>query len=148
MGLLEGKVAVVSGAARGQGRAHALRLAREGADITAIDICADIDTVDYPLATPEDLDDTVAQIELLGRRIAASETDVRDATAVAAAIDTGAGPRRALDRARLRQAARPRGAWRRGGPWRSLVGSTSWSRTPGSRCTTQPTQCLRRAGAT
>ncbi len=87
MGLLEGKVAVISGAARGQGRAHALRLAREGADIIAIDICADIDTVDYPLATPEDLDDTVAQIELLGRRVAASETDVRDATAVAAAIE-------------------------------------------------------------
>jgi SDR family mycofactocin-dependent oxidoreductase len=97
MGLLEGKVAVVSGAARGQGRAHALRLAREGADIIAIDICADIDTVDYPLATPEDLDDTVAQIELLGRRVAASETDVRDATAVAAAIDTGVAKLGRLD---------------------------------------------------
>ena len=97
MGLLEGKVAVVSGAARGQGRAHALRLAREGADIIAIDICADIDTVDYPLATPEDLDDTVAQVELLGRRVAASETDVRDATAVAAAIDTGVAKLGRLD---------------------------------------------------
>jgi (+)-trans-carveol dehydrogenase len=97
MGLLEGKVAVVSGAARGQGRAHALRLAQEGADIIAIDICGDIDTVHYPLATPEDLDDTVAQIELVGRRVAPSETDVRDATAVAAAIDTGVAKLGRLD---------------------------------------------------
>ena len=89
MGLLDGKVAVISGAARGQGRAHAARLAREGADIIAMDICADIDTVHYPLARPQDLDETVAQIEQLGRRVAATQTDVRDATAVAAAIDSG-----------------------------------------------------------
>ena len=68
MGPLDGKVAVVSGAARGQGRAHAVRLAREGADIIAIDICGDIDTVHYPLARPDYLDETVAQIEQLGRR--------------------------------------------------------------------------------
>jgi hypothetical protein len=94
MGLLDGKVAVVSGAARGQGRAHAVRLAREGADIIAMDICADIDTVHYPLARPEDLDETVARIEQLGRRVAATQTDVRDATAVAAAIDGGDRRRR------------------------------------------------------
>ena len=121
MGLLDGKVAVVSGAARGQGRAHAVRLAREGADIIAMDICADIDTVHYPLARPEDLAETVSHIEQLGRRVAATQTDVRDATAVAAAIDA---------------------------VWRSSVGLTSWSRTPGSRCTTRPTQCLSRTGAT
>ncbi len=121
MGLLDGKVAVVSGAARGQGRAHAVRLAREGADIIVMDICADIDTIHYPLAGPEDLADTVAQIEQLGRRVAASQTDVRDAPAVAAAIDCG---------------------------WRSSAGLTSWSRTPGSRCTTRPTRCLSRAGVT
>jgi NAD(P)-dependent dehydrogenase (short-subunit alcohol dehydrogenase family) len=63
MGLLRGKVAVVSGAGRGQGRAHAVRLGREGADIIAMDICADIDTVHYPLARPEDLDETVVRIE-------------------------------------------------------------------------------------
>jgi NAD(P)-dependent dehydrogenase (short-subunit alcohol dehydrogenase family) len=96
-GLLEGKAAVVSGAARGQGRAHAVRLAREGADIIAMDICADIDTVHYPLATPEDLHETVVQIERLGRRIAATETDVRDATAVAAAIDSGVADLGRLD---------------------------------------------------
>jgi SDR family mycofactocin-dependent oxidoreductase len=89
MGLLDGKVAVVSGAARGQGRAHAVRLAREGADIIAMDICADIQTVHYPLASPEDLDETVAQIERVGRRVAATRTDVRDAPAVQAAIDAG-----------------------------------------------------------
>jgi SDR family mycofactocin-dependent oxidoreductase len=89
MGLLDGKVAVVSGAARGQGRAHAVRLAREGADIIAMDICADIQTVHYPLASPEDLDETVAQIERVGRRVAATRTDVRDAAAVQAAIDAG-----------------------------------------------------------
>src|SRR6478752_8700243 len=94
---LDGKVAVVSGAARGQGRAHAVRLAREGADIIAVDICADIDTVHYPLARPEDLDETVAQIEQLGRRVAASKTDVRDATAVAAAIDSGVAKLGGLD---------------------------------------------------
>jgi NAD(P)-dependent dehydrogenase (short-subunit alcohol dehydrogenase family) len=97
MGLLYGKVAVVSGAARGQGRAHAVRLAREGADIIAMDICADIDTVRYPLAGPEDLDETVAHIEQLGRRVAATQTDVRDATAVAAAIDGGVAELGGLD---------------------------------------------------
>ena len=97
MGLLDGKVAVVSGAARGQGRAHEVRLAREGADIIAMDICADIDTIHYPLARPEDLDETVAQIEQLGRRVAATQTDVRDATAVAAAIGGGVAKLGGLD---------------------------------------------------
>src|SRR3954470_17207375 len=97
MGLLEGKVAVVSGAARGQGRAHAVRLAREGADIIAMDICADIDTVHYPLASLEDLDETVSQIERLDRRVAATRTDVRDAAAVAAAIDDGVAELGRLD---------------------------------------------------
>lgn len=78
MGKLDGKVAFVTGAARGQGRSHAIRLAEEGADIIAVDICAQIDTVGYPLATPDDLDQTVALVEKTGRRIAASQTDVRD----------------------------------------------------------------------
>jgi (+)-trans-carveol dehydrogenase len=96
------------GSAGGQSRGRQRRGARAGSrpraaacargrHIIAIDICADIDTVDYPLATPEDLDDTVAQVELLGRRVAASETDVRDATAVAAAIDTGVAKLGRLD---------------------------------------------------
>src|SRR4051812_35679226 len=97
MGLLDGKVAAVSGAARGQGRAHAVRLAREGADIIAMDICADIDTVHYPLATVDDLRETAAQVEQLDRRIIATETDVRDAEAVTTAIDSGVAQLGRLD---------------------------------------------------
>ena len=69
MGMLEGKVAFVTGAARGQGRSHALRLAQEGADIIAVDLCGQIDTVPYPMATPEDLQQTVKEVEALDRRI-------------------------------------------------------------------------------
>src|ERR1700722_3038791 len=60
MGKLDGRVVFVTGAARGQGRSHAVRLAREGADIIALDICADISTIDYPNATPGDLEETVS----------------------------------------------------------------------------------------
>jgi SDR family mycofactocin-dependent oxidoreductase len=97
MGTLDGKVAVISGAARGQGRSHALRLAGEGADIIALDICRDIATMDYPNATPEDLDTTVAEVKALGRRIVASQTDVRDIHAVRAAVDAGVAELGRLD---------------------------------------------------
>jgi SDR family mycofactocin-dependent oxidoreductase len=89
MGELDGKVAVISGAARGQGRSHAVRLAQQGADVIALDICRDIETMDYPNATPDDLKETVKQVEGLGRRILASEVDVRDAAAVTKAVDDG-----------------------------------------------------------
>jgi len=89
MGSLEGKVAFISGAARGQGRSHALRLAREGADIIAVDICHDIETMVYPNASSADLEETVTLVEALDRRIIATETDVRDAVAVRQAIDDG-----------------------------------------------------------
>jgi (+)-trans-carveol dehydrogenase len=78
MGRVEGKVAFVTGAARGQGRSHAIRLAQEGADIVAIDLCAQVESVAYPMATPEDLEETVAEVESLGRRIVAEHADVRD----------------------------------------------------------------------
>ena len=68
MGRVEGKVALISGAARGQGRSHAQLLAAEGADIIAVDICADIETNEYPLARPEDLDETARLVEKEGRR--------------------------------------------------------------------------------
>lgn len=90
MGSLDGKVAVISGAARGQGRSHAIRLAGEGADIIALDICADLPTMDYPNASKADLDETVRLVEALDRRIIGSVTDVRDAVAVKQAIDAGA----------------------------------------------------------
>lgn len=84
MGKLTGKVAFITGAARGQGRSHAIRLAEEGADIIAVDICRDLDTVPYPLGTAEDLKETAARIEALDRRIVHAAVDVRDAGALRA----------------------------------------------------------------
>jgi SDR family mycofactocin-dependent oxidoreductase len=89
MGRVDGKVAIISGAARGQGRSHARLLAAEGADIIAIDICADIETNDYPLARPEDLDETARLVEKEGRNASTAIVDVRDRNAVAAAVDAG-----------------------------------------------------------
>ena len=89
MGVLEGKVAFVTGAARGQGRSHAVRLAQEGADIIAIDIAAQIDTVPYPMSTPDDLAETARQVEALDRRIFTRQADVRDKDALQAAFDAG-----------------------------------------------------------
>ncbi|MGW0035533.1 mycofactocin-coupled SDR family oxidoreductase [Gordonia sp. NPDC003376] len=86
---LAGKVALVTGAARGQGRSHAIRLAEEGADIIALDLCAQIDTVHYPLATDDDLRETVAAVEGAGRKIVYSTTDVRDAEAMNQAVSEG-----------------------------------------------------------
>jgi (+)-trans-carveol dehydrogenase len=88
-GRVEGKVAFITGAARGQGRSHALRLAAEGADIIAVDLCEDIKSVDYPLASRADLDETVRQVEALGRRIVAREADVRDTESLQAAVEAG-----------------------------------------------------------
>ncbi|MFA7498440.1 MAG: SDR family NAD(P)-dependent oxidoreductase, partial [Leucobacter sp.] len=85
-GKLEGKVAFITGAARGQGRSHAVRLAQEGADIIAVDLCAQVETVGYPMATPEDLQETVQQVEALDRRIIATEADVRDRAALQSAF--------------------------------------------------------------
>ena len=73
MGKLDGKVAFITGAARGQGRSHAVRLAEEGADIIAVDICETFDSMNYPLATPEDLAQTVKEVEALDRRILAPQ---------------------------------------------------------------------------
>jgi SDR family mycofactocin-dependent oxidoreductase len=89
MGVLEGKVAFITGAARGQGRSHAIRLAQEGADIIAIDIAAQIDSVSYPMYTPDDLAETARQVEALDRRIFTRQADVRDKDALQAAFDAG-----------------------------------------------------------
>jgi SDR family mycofactocin-dependent oxidoreductase len=88
-GRVAGKVAFITGAARGQGRSHAVALAAEGADIIAVDVCADYDTTDYPLATPDDLAQTVKEVEALDRRIVAVRADVRDRAGLAAAVDEG-----------------------------------------------------------
>jgi (+)-trans-carveol dehydrogenase len=89
MGRLDGKVAFVTGAARGQGRSHAVRLAQEGADVIAVDLCRQIDSVPYGMATPDDLAETVKEVEALDRRIVAREADVRDSAALKAAVDEG-----------------------------------------------------------
>jgi SDR family mycofactocin-dependent oxidoreductase len=91
MGRVEGKVAFVTGAARGQGRSHALRLAQEGADIIAVDIAEEIDSVKrfYPGASEADLAETVKEIEALDRRIVARKADVRDYAGLKAAFDEG-----------------------------------------------------------
>jgi SDR family mycofactocin-dependent oxidoreductase len=86
---LEGKVALISGAARGQGRSHAVRFAQEGADIIAFDICAPIATAPYDLATPDDLAETVRLVEAEGGRIVSAQADVRDTAQVQAMIDRG-----------------------------------------------------------
>ncbi|MGY1609774.1 mycofactocin-coupled SDR family oxidoreductase [Geodermatophilus sp. SYSU D00700] len=96
-GRVEGKVAFVTGAARGQGRSHAIRLAEEGADIIAVDICQQMETVPYPMATPDDLAETVKEVESLDRRIVATQADVRDAEALRAAVDRGVAELGRLD---------------------------------------------------
>jgi NAD(P)-dependent dehydrogenase (short-subunit alcohol dehydrogenase family) len=89
-GRVAGKVAFITGAARSQGRSHAIRLAQEGADIIAIDIAAPIESVrGYPPATEEDLAETVKEVEALDRRIVARKADVRDPQALKSALDEG-----------------------------------------------------------
>ncbi|WP_181781627.1 mycofactocin-coupled SDR family oxidoreductase [Pseudonocardia pini] len=89
MGLLDGKVAFVTGVARGQGRSHALRLAEEGADIIGVDLCAQLDSVPYPMSTRDDLDETVKLVEALDRRIVAREADVRSSSELAGVLGEG-----------------------------------------------------------
>jgi SDR family mycofactocin-dependent oxidoreductase len=91
MGRVQGKVAFITGAARGQGRSHAIRLAEEGADIIAVDICKDFETVGYPMATPDDLKETARLVEKLDRRIVTAEADVRDRSQLTAALERGIG---------------------------------------------------------
>jgi SDR family mycofactocin-dependent oxidoreductase len=88
-GRVEGKVALISGAARGQGRSHAVRLAQEGADIIAVDVCGPIDNLAYPHSTPADLAETADLVKGHNRRIVTAQLDVRDYDALKAAVDSG-----------------------------------------------------------
>lgn len=88
-GRVSGKVAFITGAARGQGRSHAIRLAEEGADIIAVDICKNYDTVGYAMATAEDLEETKNYVEKTGRRIVTAQADVRIEAELRAALDAG-----------------------------------------------------------
>lgn len=94
---LEGKVAVITGAARGQGRSHAVHLADEGADIIALDICGDIPTNGYPLATRADLEETAKLVEKSGRRVITAVVDVRERAALKKAIDQAVAELGGLD---------------------------------------------------
>ncbi len=89
MGRLDGKVAFITGGARGQGRSHAVLMADEGADIITLDLCGQMDSVEYPLATPEDLEETVRLVEKAGRRIVARQADVCDYDAVESVLQAG-----------------------------------------------------------
>ncbi|MDO8390382.1 MAG: mycofactocin-coupled SDR family oxidoreductase [Actinomycetota bacterium] len=97
MGLLDGKVAFITGAARAQGRSHAVRFAEEGADIIALDICAPPAAVGYVTATPEDMQETARQVEALGRKIVARVGDVRDQSALDGAVADGVAALGRLD---------------------------------------------------
>ena len=97
MGRLEGKVAFITGAARGQGRAHALRFAQEGADVIAVDLCEPLDTVYYDMPTEDDLAETTRLVEELDRRIIARKGDVRDQAGLKAVVDEGVAELGRLD---------------------------------------------------
>jgi SDR family mycofactocin-dependent oxidoreductase len=97
MARLDGKVAFITGGARGQGRSHAVLMAEQGADIITLDLCGTIGSVEYPLATAEDLDETVRLVEKTGRRIVARQADVRDFDAVSAVLGEGVNELGRLD---------------------------------------------------
>ena len=88
-GRVAGKRVLVTGAARGMGRSHAVRLAEEGADLILVDICASLPEIDYPLAAAEDLEETARLVEEQGRRAVTRVVDVRDAAALRTAVDDG-----------------------------------------------------------
>jgi SDR family mycofactocin-dependent oxidoreductase len=123
-GRVEGKVAFITGAARGQGRSHAVRLAQEGADIIAIDICEDIPGVPYAGATEADLAETVKEVEALDRRIVAAKADVRDYAGLKKALDDGVAQLGRLDIVSANAGIAPSGtpAWEIGEPaWQTVV---------------------------
>jgi SDR family mycofactocin-dependent oxidoreductase len=91
MGSLDGKVAFITGVARGQGRSHAVRLASEGANVIGVDICADIEANGYPMASRDELDETIALVEAAGGKMLGSVADVRDFHALKSALDAGVG---------------------------------------------------------
>jgi (+)-trans-carveol dehydrogenase len=93
----DGKVAFITGAARGQGRSHAVKLAQDGADIIAVDLCAQIESVHYPMSAPADLAETVRLVEALDRRIIAAEVDVRDSAALRSFLDSAVAELGRLD---------------------------------------------------
>jgi SDR family mycofactocin-dependent oxidoreductase len=121
MGKLDGKVAFITGAARGQGRSHAVRLAQEGADIIAVDIAAQIPSVRYPMPTPQDLDQTVKEVEALDRRIVARRADVRDRAALAAAFEAGVAELGGVDIVLANAGIAPLSLDEEGNAWQDVI---------------------------
>jgi len=121
MGKLDGKVAVVTGAARGQGRSHAVTLAKAGAEIIALDICADIENVKYPLASLADLAETQQLVEKEDRRCVTYQADVREPSQVRAAVDGGVAELGHLDIVVANAGIAPLGAGLPGGAFLDSV---------------------------
>ena len=97
MGRMDGKIAFITGAARGQGRAHAVRLAQEGADVVVTDLAGPVETVTYAPATPDDLAETAKEVEALGRRVVSFTADVRDHDALRDGLDAAVAELGGLD---------------------------------------------------
>lgn len=104
-GKLDGRTVLISGMARGQGRSHAVRSAAEGANIVGFDICADIESVPYPLATADDLAETQKLVREAGGAMVARQADVRDRDAVQAVVDEGVAAFGAIDSATVTSAS-------------------------------------------
>lgn len=115
MGLLDGRTALITGGARGQGRSHALTLAREGCDVILVDLCRQLETVPYAMSTPELLQATVAEVEELDRRAIGIEADARDLAGMQAAVARGVSEFGKLDFAVINH-----GIWSFGGPTHEL----------------------------
>ena len=122
-GRVAGKRVLVTGAARGMGRSHAVRLAEEGADLLLVDICASLPALEYPLASREDLDETARLVEKHGRRAVISVVDIRDADALAAAVAAGVEELGGLDAAVANAGVLTVGTWdaTTSEQWRTVV---------------------------
>lgn len=122
-GRVAGKRVLITGAARGMGRSHAVRLAEEGADLILVDICESLPDVEYPLATRQDLDETARLVAELGRRAVSYVVDVRDAAALSAAVDEGVAALGGIDAAVANAGVITAGTWDTTTPqqWRAVV---------------------------
>lgn len=123
MGRVDGKVVLVTGAARGMGRAHALRLAEEGADLVLVDIAGPVEGINYPMSSAEDLAKTADEVAALGRRVVSGAVDVRDGETLARFVDDAAGQLGGLDAAVANAGVITAGTWDRttAQDWRTVV---------------------------
>ncbi|ORB23572.1 mycofactocin-coupled SDR family oxidoreductase [Mycolicibacterium parafortuitum] len=122
-GRVEGKRVLITGAARGMGRSHAIRLAEEGADLILVDICESLPAIEYPLATTEELEETARLVEKHGRRAVTHLVDVRDERALTAAVDAGVAQLGGLDASVANAGVLTGGTWdtTTAEQWRTVV---------------------------